>query len=166
MIRDFLHRLGRDGRDQLVLRSGEPLQQHLLPGREQELPRHGLGEIAVRLLDKPAIAEIEHVPPERKRIPVASPPFHLTRIIQEVRSLPDQVEGHIGEAQINLDRRRMPAPFRKPLAQDQAVVAEPQRIFEQREIRLLRRGRIERAGGLGLPRNGFVFRADRGSDGI
>ncbi len=46
-----------------------------------------------------------------------------------VRRLPDQVERQIGKAKIDLQRRRMPAPFAQPLAEDQRVIAEPQKVI-------------------------------------
>ena len=106
-------------------------EQHLLPGREQELPRHGLGEIAIGLLDQQAIAEIEHVAMEGERVAVPAPALRPRRPHEEMGRLADQIEAHIGEAEIDLDARRMAAPFAEPLPEDQAVVAEPQQRLEQ-----------------------------------
>ena len=131
MVADLLDRLGGDRGDGLVGGRGQMLEQHLLPGREQELPRHGLREIAVGLLDQPAIAEIEHVAVEGERVAVAPLPFGKAGGAQEMRRLPDQIEAHVGEAEIDLDARRMAAPFAQALAQDQAVVAETQQGLEQ-----------------------------------
>ena len=61
MVSDFLDRLGREFAQESVARLGQPLQQQMLPGREQQLPGNRPAEVAVRLLDQQAIAEIEHV---------------------------------------------------------------------------------------------------------
>ena len=92
-------------------------EQHLLPGREQELPRHGLREIAVGLLDQPAIAEIEHVAAEGERVAVAALALRAApAAFEEMRRLPDQIEAHIGEAEIDLDAGAWPhhSPSRWP----------------------------------------------------
>ena len=60
-------------------------------------------------------------------------PFDLAGMVQEMGRLADQVEAHIGEAEIDLDRGRMAAPFAEPLAEDQAVVAEAQQSSKRTE---------------------------------
>ena len=47
-----------------------------------------------------------------------------------MRRLPDQIEREIGDAEIDLDARRVTAPFAEALAEDQAVVAEAEEIVE------------------------------------
>src|SRR3546814_7015475 len=83
----------------------------LLPGREEELPRHRLGEIAVGLLDEQAVAVIEHVAMEGEPVAVAVPPFDFAGVVQEVRRLADEVERDVGKAEVDLARRRMTTPF-------------------------------------------------------
>ena len=58
--------------------------------------------------------------------------------------LADQVERDVGEAEVDLDRRRVAAPFAEALAEDQGVVAEPKQIFEADVAMLVLRRRIER----------------------
>ncbi len=48
---------------------------------------------------------------------------------QQMRRLPDQVERQVREAEIDLQHRRMAAPFAQALAEDQRVVAEPKQII-------------------------------------
>ena len=64
---------------------------------------------------------------------------------EEVRALPDEVEGDVCEAEIDLQRGCMTAPFAEPLAQDQRIVAEPLAIFDRRGVMFARRRRIERS---------------------
>src|SRR5690606_29724874 len=83
--------------------------------------------------DQPAITVIEDVAMESELVAVASLSFHLARPCEEMRRLPDQIEGHIGEAEIHLLRRGVATMFAKALAKDQAVVAEPQQIVEKHQ---------------------------------
>ena len=132
MIGDFLHRFLRDRGELRIGRVAHFAQQQFLPVGEQELPRDGLGEIAVRLLDQKAVAEIEHVAMKGERIGIAAFAFRLARNAEEMRRLPDEIEPDIGERQIDLQHRRMAAPFGQALAEDQRVVAQPERMMEQR----------------------------------
>jgi hypothetical protein len=84
-------------------------------------------------------------------VAIASPALHLAGIAEKVSRLADEVERQVGEAEIDLDRRRVPAPLRQALTEDEAVVAEPKRIFEQRKVRILRRWRIEDPSAVALP---------------
>ena len=80
-----------------------------------------------------------------------------------MRRLPDQVEREVGEAEVDLERRRMPAPFAEPLAEDQRIVAEPQQIIDARRIdaRSVDR-RVERAAvGRGLAACAHLVLLDR-----
>ena len=54
---------------------------------------------------------------------------HRPRCAEQMRRLPDQVEREVGQAQIDLERRRVAAPFAEPLAEDQRIVAQPQQII-------------------------------------
>src|SRR5205085_10632726 len=108
------------------------------------------GEIAVRLLDQPAIAESENVAAEGERVVVPPLPFRLAGEIEEMGRLADEVEGDVGEAEVDFHRRRVAAPLGEALAEDQGIVAQAEEIFEQRRA-FGRRGRVEgaRAGGGG-----------------
>ena len=139
MIGDFLHRLARDVGQRGIRRGGDLLQQQLLPVREQELARDGLREIAVGLLDQKTVLEIEHVAKEREFVRVTPLAFRRARDAQEMRRLTDQIEPDIGERQIDLQHRRMPAPLRQPLTEDQRVVAEADGVVEP--LTLIRHGR-------------------------
>ncbi len=100
----------------------------MLPGRKQKLPSDRLPEIAVRLLHQQAILEIENVAAERQLVGIAG-------LAQKQRRLTDQVESEIGEGQVDLERRRVPAPFAQPLAEDQRVIAEPLQVVDARRVR-------------------------------
>ena len=63
---------------------------------------------------------------------------------EEVRCLPDQVEREIGEAEVDLEHRRVSAPFTQALAEDQRIVAEPLAIIGARRIMLADRRCVER----------------------
>ena len=159
VIGDFLDALGGDRRDPLVGRLFQPLIEHVLPGREQQLPGDGLGEIAIWLLDQQAIFPIEHVAVEGELVGVAGK-------AEEIGSLPDQVERQVGEAEVDLERRGMPAPFAEPLAKDQRVVAEPLAIVDERRVMLAGCRRVERAMIPGTLRLFLDVLFDRGKAGI
>ena len=71
---------------------------------------------------------------EGERIAVAALPFGLACIVQKMSRLPDQVEPHVRKAEVDLDARRVAAPFAEPLPEDQAVVAEAEKGFEEHQI--------------------------------
>src|SRR5436190_1271011 len=83
-----------------------------------KLPRDGLAEIAIGLLDQPAILPVEHIAMGGELVGIAGQ-------TKEMRSLPDQVERNVGKAKVDLQRGCMAAPFAKALAEDQRVVAKP-----------------------------------------
>src|SRR5919106_464717 len=110
----------------------------MLPGREEKLPGDGLGEIAIGLLDQQAILPVEYIAVEGELV-------RITGKAEEIGPLPDQVQRQIGEAKVDLQRRRMAAPFAEPLAKDQRIVTQPLAIGDQRRVVLARRGRVERS---------------------
>ena len=111
--------------DGFVRRALEMAEQHLLPGREQQLPRDRPAKIAIGLLDKQAISKIEHVAVKGKLV-------GIPRRAKQVSRLPHQVEREIGQAEIDLERRRVAAPFTQPLAEDQRVVTQAQQVISAR----------------------------------
>src|SRR5206468_2865084 len=110
MIGDFLDRLVREFAEELVARLRQALQQQMLPGRIEQMARDRLREVAVGLLDEQAISEIEHVTAECELVGVSGGAEEQVR-------LADQIEGKIGEAEVDLEHRRMAAPFSEPLSE-------------------------------------------------
>jgi hypothetical protein len=96
--------------------------------REQKLPRDRLREITIGLLDQQTICEIHHVATESQSIRVTPGVFDQACEAQKVRRLPDLIECYVGEREIDLKRRRVAAPFAKPLAEDERVIAKAQRV--------------------------------------
>ena len=125
MVSDLLDRLVREFAQELILRFGQPLEQQCCQVEIEQMPSDRLREVAVGLLDQQAVAEIEHVAVEGELVSVA-------RLAEQQGRLANQVEREVGEAEIDLERRRVPAPFAEPLAEDQRVVAEAQQIIEAR----------------------------------
>ena len=103
---------------------------------EQELAHDREREVAFRQLDELAVAVVHRLAEIRERILVASLAFDLAREPQEHRRLADQVERDVRERDVLLEDRTVTAPFGQPVAEHQAVVAEPQQILEQRVRRL------------------------------
>ena len=130
VIGHFLRRLGGNRGERGVLAVRERLEIRMREGREQQLPDHGDGEIAVRLLDQQHVAVVAGIAQIGERVLVAALALDLAGIGVERARLADQVERHIGERQVFLQHRRMPAPFRQAMAEDQRVVGEPQRVGE------------------------------------
>ncbi len=60
-----------------------------------------------------------------------------------MRRLPDQIERQIGKAQIDLERRRMPAPFRQALPKHQRIVAKSLEIIGPRGLMRIGHRRVE-----------------------
>ena len=76
------------------------------------------------------VAELDRVAEVRQRVLVAPLPFDLAGALQEQRRLADEVERDVGERDVLLEDRRVPAPLGQPVAQHEPVVAEPQQILE------------------------------------
>jgi hypothetical protein len=108
----------------------------------------GPAEVAVRLLDQQQVAEAAGVAQEGEVVGAASLAFQLAGESQPQLGLADQVQRHVGERDVLLQHRRVAAPLRHPVAEDQAVVAEPERVFERRV-----RGQRVPGRNLGLRRN-------------
>src|SRR5205814_2516175 len=125
MISDFLDRFVRELAQKLIARLGQPLQQHVLPGRVKQVPRDGLSEVAVGLLDQQAVAEIEYVAVEREPVAVAG-------LIEQQSRLADLVEREVGKTDVDLEHRPMPAPFAEPLAEDERIVTQAQQVLGAR----------------------------------
>ena len=70
-----------------------------------------------------------------QRILVAALAFERTGIVVKPPRLADQIEPDIGERQLLFEQRRMSAPFRQPVAEDQRVVSQPQYVIEERHHR-------------------------------
>ena len=145
MIGDFLDRLGGELAQELVRRTRQPLQQHVLPGGIEQVPGDGLGEVAVGLLDQEAVAEIENVAVEGERVAVAALVLAFAGCAEQVGRLTDQVERQVGETEVDLERGRVAAPFAEALAEHQSIVAEPKQVIVPRGVRLGGRRRVERA---------------------
>jgi len=94
-------------------------------GAVEELANHGVCEVAVWLLDEQA------VPPRPLGAEIGQLVLGLARgradlLIQRPRQ-PDLVEPDIGERQVFLGRRRVAAPLREAVAQDQRVIGPAQK---------------------------------------
>ncbi len=99
----------------------------MLPRREQELPRHRLREIAVGLLDQPAILPVQNITVKSQLVGIARQP-------EEIGRLANQVERHVGQAEVHFQRRRVAAPFAQPLAQNERIITQPLAIIRHRRI--------------------------------
>ena len=90
------------------------------------------GEIAVRLLDQQHVAEVARVAQKGELVVVAALAFDLAGEVQPELRLADQVERDVGERDVFLQRRRMPAPFGQAMPEDQALSPRPQRRYSNR----------------------------------
>ncbi len=89
-------------------------------------------EVAVRQLDQADVAELDRVAEIRQRVLVAPLPLDLAGQLQEARRLPDEVERDVGERDVLLEDRPVPAPLRQPVPEHQPIIAEPEQVLEQR----------------------------------
>ena len=110
----------------------QSLEQLELPGVDQELPDDGLAEVAVRLLGKTQVQEILRIAQEREIVLGAAAAVRLRRIREQVSRLAEQVERDVGEREILLERRRVADPLAETLRQDQARVADSERVRTHR----------------------------------
>src|SRR4029077_3235838 len=131
VIASLLVRLGRDSGELGVGRPSEPVQQQHAPDVEEELPHDGAAEVAVGELDQLDVAVGDAVAEVGEGILVAPLPLYLAGQPEEVRRLPDEVERDVGERDVLLEDGAVTAPFGQPVAQDQAVVPQPEQILEE-----------------------------------
>ena len=122
MVSDLLHGLVRELAEEFVARLLQPLKQHVLPGRVEQVPGDRLREIPVWLFDKQAIAEVENVAVKSELVAVP-------RFIQQQRRLANQIEREVGKADVDLEHRSVPAPLADPLAQHEGIIAEAEQVF-------------------------------------
>src|SRR5690606_14819237 len=80
--------------------------------------------IAVGPLDHQAV-QIFALAAQKSEIVLAAPPaLDLAGILVERPRLPDQVERDVGHGKVFFQHRRMAAPLRQPMAEDQVIVGE------------------------------------------
>ena len=103
----------------------------MMPGIEQELTHEGAPEIAVGQFHQQQVAEIPDVAQKGQIVGALPLVLNLGGIAQPHLGLSDQVERGIGQRDIFFQHRRMAAPFRNPVAEDQRVVAHPQQELHQ-----------------------------------
>ncbi len=103
-----------------------------LPGVEQALPHDRVAEIAVRLLDQRQVQVFGLVAQEGERILVAAPPLDFAGMRQQAPRLSEQVERHIGKAEVLLERGRMADPFAEPLREHEIRVRKAEHVAAMR----------------------------------
>jgi hypothetical protein len=94
-------------------------------GREIELAQDGVGEIAVRPLDQQKVVIVALAAQIGEIVLVAALALDLAGIGIERARLAEQVERDIRQRQILFQRRRMAAPFRQPVAENELIIGEP-----------------------------------------
>ena len=142
MIGAFLLGFRRDRRQRRIAGLHHRAPIEVGESRVEKLPHHGAREIAVRLLQQQQIAVLPDVAQIGEFVLVVALAFDLGGIGIEFARLPEQIEAHIGERHVLFHARRMAAPFRQPMPQDQRVVGPAQRIQHQRRF-----GDLDRGGG-------------------
>jgi len=134
MIGAFLFRLRGNRRQRRVTRGHHRPPVEIGEGGIEELPHHGAGEIAVLLLDQQQVTILPHVTQIGESVFGVIPAFDLGGISVKLARLPEQVEAHIGERHVLFQHRRVAAPFRKAMAEDQRIIGAAQRIEHQRRF--------------------------------
>ena len=134
MIGAFLFGLRRDRGQRRVARFHHRAPVEIGKGRVEELPHHGVGEIAVRLLQQQQIAILPDVAQVGELVLVVALAFDLGGVGVEFARLAEQVEAHIGERHVLFHHGRVAAPFRQPVPEDQRIVGAAQRVQHQRSF--------------------------------
>ena len=134
MIGAFLFRFRRDRRQRRIARAHHRAPIEVGEGRVEELPHHGAGEIAVRLFQQQQIAVLPDVAQIGELVLVVVLALDLGGVGIELARLAEQIEAHIGERHVLFQHRRMAAPFRQPMAEDQRIVGAAQRVEHQRRF--------------------------------
>jgi hypothetical protein len=125
VIGHFLFGLGGDAAQRLVGRGGgDGAPERLHEGSEIELAQHGVGEVAVVALDQQAVHVVALTAQEGEVVLAAALALEFAGMGIERAGLAEQVETHIGKRQFLFEDRRMAAPFRQAVAEDQAVIGD------------------------------------------
>ena len=104
----------------------ESLVEAELPGVEQALPHDRVAEIAVRLLDERQVQVFGFLAQVRELVLAAATALERAGMREQQARLPEQVERHIREPEVFLERRSMADPFAEPLREHEVRVREPE----------------------------------------
>ena len=132
MVGGLVLRGGGDAGERRVVRPGRLLPERRGISAVEQLPRDRHREIAVRLLDQQHIAELWRIAQVGERVLITALALDRASIIVERARLTDQVEPDIGERQFLFEQRRVTAPFRQPVPEDQRIVGETEHVVEKR----------------------------------
>ncbi len=134
MIGAFLLGFRRDRRKRRVRRFHHRAPIEISEHRIEKLPHHGAREIAVRLLQQQEIAVLPDVAQIGELVFVVAVAFDVGRVGIEFARLAQQIEAHVGQRHVLFQHRRVTAPFRQPMPQNQRIVGPPQRVQHQRRF--------------------------------
>jgi hypothetical protein len=92
---------------------------------EEILPDDGRGKVAIRLLDEQQVAKGAGVTEERQLVGAPAAPFQAPRSLEEDSGLVEKIERKVAERQLLFEHRRMAAPLREAVAEDESIVTTP-----------------------------------------
>jgi hypothetical protein len=98
---------------------------------EQELPDDRERKVAFRKLDNLKISKLDRFAKVGEGIRVPSLAFYFAGKAQIKRALSDQIERDVGERNVLLENRPVPAPLGESVPEHQTVVTQSQEILEQ-----------------------------------
>jgi hypothetical protein len=131
VISRFLVRLGGNARQIGMRAMLQLVEDERGMDRYQALPYHSEGEIALRKFHDERIPVVDRLAEVRQSVLVTPLPFHLAGQVEEVVGLADEVERDVGERDVFLENGGMSTPFGEPVAEDEAVVTQPQEVLEE-----------------------------------
>jgi hypothetical protein len=98
---------------------------------EQKLSHDSDGKVSDRKLDDLKIPIVDRFTEISERVFVAPFAFRLSRKMQIEACLTDQIERDVGESNVFLENRRVPAPFRQAMSKNETIIAKPEEILEE-----------------------------------
>ena len=130
VVGGLLQRLGRNPRE--IGNGASPQRVPLMPGKdaEQQLPNGRDGKVTFRQLDEKRVAVVHRLAQIGEGVRIAAGSLGLTGELQQQRGLADEVEGDVGERDVFLQDRCVPAPFGQAMAEHEPIVGEAKEILD------------------------------------
>jgi hypothetical protein len=131
VIPHFLVPLARNSGDLRVPALLKLLQLVNTERVEQKLSYDRYRKISNRQLDDLKIPIVDRFTEVSQRVFVAIFAFSFAGNMQIETCLTDQIERDVGESNVFLENRRVPAPFRQAMSKNETIIAKPEEILEE-----------------------------------
>src|SRR5206468_11966917 len=132
VIPKLLHGLRGDTGDVGVSAALQRLRLKERKNAKKQLPNDRDSEIPPGDHDEKCVTVVDRVSKIRERVGISSFALDGPSAAEKQRGLTDEIERDVGERDVFLENRRMPAPLREAVAEHEPVIAKSEEVFEER----------------------------------